>query len=205
MHLWELAHERCDDGLEAHVKHLVRFVEDCVLDAVEVGHWGVVELEQVGETAWGCDHNVGATTELADLLAGGQPTEHICRHNAGGVAELHALVVDLHRQLSRRCDDQSKRRLAVHDARLSRVCGHALQDQAECRDQKPQGLPRPGLGNRDQVASGEGSRPADRLDDGRGLEAGLLEGALHGSVVGDVEGVGWRGSKSLHDGLSMSD
>ena len=148
---------------EAHVEHLVGFVEDDDLDLVEPK---AASLEVVDGPARRRDDDVDAPTEAAELLA--DRLAAIDGQDAG--TELLAVAVerlgDLHRQLARRHDDE--RGGAARP-------GPTDRDPLQRRQGEGGGLARPGRRLGEEVAAGEEERNGLALDRRRLLVAQLGE------------------------------
>ena len=95
-------------GLEPHVQHPVRLVEDQELDVAE---GDVPGLEVVDEPPGGGDDELGPGVERELLGADAHPTDDQGRAHAAGRSEAGGVLVDLDGQLARRSEHQRPRPL----------------------------------------------------------------------------------------------
>ncbi len=129
---------------EAHVEHLVRFVENDELQRRQVER---TALQMVAQTARRADDDMRAMAERPALARG------VHAADAGGDTrtrpgiEPFQLAADLQRQFAGRRDDQRHRR-----ARLGQVVA-TVQQLARHGQAESDGLARTGLGGHDQVAA----------------------------------------------------
>ncbi len=90
---------------EAQVEHAVRLVED--------GHLNVPQvedplLEEIDDPAGGTDQHVDALLEVPALFLIVRAAEGQAQGQAGVLAQRFGIAVDLHRQLARRRNDNSR-------------------------------------------------------------------------------------------------
>jgi hypothetical protein len=148
-----------DIGQEAHVEHLVGFIEDQRLDGTKVQ---VLLLDEVEEASGSAYHDVDAGFQRLDLRLIGSAA--VDRQNAGsaGLAGMPHLVGNLHGELTSGDDDESlwgSCRLEVGVDRVVR-CSQLLE-KWECESE---GLARAGLRLADDVVAVEGHRKGEFLD-----------------------------------------
>ena len=115
-------HDVADVGDEAEVEHAVRLVEHQHLHRGEVEHALLVEVDQAARRA---DQDVDALLEIAALLLVVHAAEGEAELQAGVLAEDLRVVVDLHRELARRRDDQRERGVDLARRRAPRCAGSA--------------------------------------------------------------------------------
>ena len=147
-----LREDRVDVFGEAHVEHLVGFVEHEHFDAVEVERLAAQVIEHAARRA---DDDVGAAAQRADLVIHRRAA--VDRHDVQ-VRALRVLVErlgDLHRQLARRHQHQRARRAAVA---LRGRCEQAIEQRQRERGR----LAGAGAGLAEHVAAREQHGMASR-------------------------------------------
>lgn len=191
-------------GLETHVEHAVSLVEDEVGDALEVG---LAHLEHIDQTARGGDADLDTLGEVADLLALGHTTVDAGVPDAGRLAELADLLLDLDGQLTGGSKDEDDGTVTGCEERLGVDVDDGGETVTKC-------LSGTSLGNTDNVATREGHGPTLRLN-GSGLseasgldlvhdvsgETSLVEGLDRPGDVGTGEGHGVVGTELVDIGL----
>ena len=96
--------DRLEALREAHRQHLVSFVEDDRLDAVEAG---CATLHKVDETTWGGDDDLYATAKRTDLcLDRGAPIDGEDAYRGEILAVGREVVSDLQTELAGRAEDE---------------------------------------------------------------------------------------------------
>ena len=141
---------------EAHAQHLVGLVED---EEADVGHLERAALHVVDHTAGRADDDLGATLERTLLRDVRGAAVHRDDLDVGEVRRERADGVgDLHRELTRRSEDEGLR------GAQRRV------DAREHRDAERGGLAGPGLGDTGDVAAREERGDRLHLDRGGGRE-----------------------------------
>lgn len=170
----DLADDLADLGLETHVEHAISLVEDKVRDAAKVSLSG---LEHVDQTAGRGNADLDTTGEVADLGALGHTTVDASVANAGGLAELCDLLLNLNSELTSGGEDEDDGSIARGQQRLG-------VDVNDGRQTVRKGLAGARLGNTDDVATGESHGPALGLNGGRSREALCLD--LVNDVAGEV-------------------
>ncbi|GJC80973.1 hypothetical protein ColLi_03810 [Colletotrichum liriopes] len=169
-----LANDLANLRLETHVQHAISLVENQV---------GLASLEHVDETSGGCDADLDTAGEVADLRTLGNTTVDAGVANAGRLAELGNLLLNLDRELTGGSEDQDNRAVAGGQQRLGVDVNNGGQAVGE-------GLSGTRLGNTDNVATGKSHGPALGLNGGRSREALGLD------LVHDISG-----ESSLVEGL----
>ncbi len=142
--------QRGDLGQEAHVGHLVRLVEDDDLDVVEEAD---ALTDQVGETARRGDEHVDAALQRVLLLVHRRAADDRLEVQAERAAKRLERVVDLHRELAGRHEDQAARVLGLRGV---------VRDAGEHRQAEGERLAGAGAAATEEVVAGEGV--GDRLD-----------------------------------------
>jgi hypothetical protein len=160
-----LADDLADLGLETHVEHAVSLVEDEVGDAAKVG---LAHLEHVDQTTRGSDANLNALSEVANLLALGDTTVDTGVPDAGRLAELADLLLNLNSELTSGSKDEDNGSVARCEKRL-------CVDVNDGGKTVTKGLSGTSLSNTDNVATRKSHGPALRLNGGRLGEAGSLD------------------------------
>src|SRR6478672_8717514 len=168
----DLVEARRDLGHEAHLGHVVGLVEDGDRDVV---HLDGAALEEVVEAAGRRDEDVDALVEGVDLGRVAETTGDELVAQAGDVHERLERVGDLHRELTRRREDQG-----VRLARPAR--GLALEQSRDERQAERERLAGAGLATAEDVAPREG------VGDGRGLDGEGRGDALAGEALDDPLG-----------------
>src|SRR6478672_11729173 len=168
----DLVEARRDLGHEAHLGHVVGLVEDGDRDVV---HLDGAALEEVVEAPRRRDEDVDALVEGVDLGRVAETTGDELVAQAGDVHERLECVGDLHRELTRRREDQG-----VRLARPAR--GLALEQSRDERQAERERLAGAGLATAEHVAPREG------VGDGRGLDGEGRGDALAGEALDDPLG-----------------
>ncbi|GKT73889.1 hypothetical protein ColTof4_06311 [Colletotrichum tofieldiae] len=169
-----LANDLANLRLETHVQHAISLVENQV---------GLASLQHVDETSGGCDADLDTAGEVADLRTLGNTTVDAGVANAGRLAELGNLLLNLDRELTGGSEDQDNRAVAGGQQRLGVDVNNGGQAVGE-------GLSGTRLGNTDNVATGKSHGPALGLNGSRSGEALGLD------LVHDISG-----ESSLVEGL----
>ncbi len=173
---------------EAHVHHLVGFVQDKDFDIVEAQR---ALVDQVEQAARGGDEDVDAARQVADLLVDRHAAKHRRDRQLGKAAIVSAALRDLRGELARRREDEHP---ATARGRAVRI-GQQVVDRGQ---RETGGLAGPGLRDAAQVAALHQRR--DRLHLNRGRD-GII---LGGKRAIDV-GVQAKVVKSRHKILTKSD
>ena len=151
-----------DIGQEAHVEHPVRLVEDEDLDLAEIGD---TLTDQVEQPAGRRDEDLDAAAQRLDLGVHRDPAVDHGRPQRDGPAVGVDALVDLHRELAGRDQDEDPDRMA-----RGREAGVGLVAQpVEDRQHEGGGLAGPGLGGGEDIAARENERDRSGLDGCRGL------------------------------------
>ena len=168
-------------GQEAHVEHVIGFVEHERLDAREPQR---ALTDQVEDPAGAADHDLGPPPQRRDLGAHRDAAEDRRGADPREAREQADLGVDLPRELARRGEDQRAR------ARP----GRGSSRRCEQRQREGGRLAGAGLGEAEHVAAVERRGDGLGLDRARRLEAGGADSAAQGAVEPEpVEaGRGWR-------------
>jgi hypothetical protein len=151
--------------LETHVQHAVSLVEDKVCDAAKIG---LAHLEHVDQTTRGSNADFNALSEITDLLALRHTTVDAGVPDAGRLAELADLLLNLDSQLTGGSKDEDDRAVTGCQERLCVDVDDGGETVAES-------LSGTGLGDTDNVATRESHGPALRLNGGRLGEASSLD------------------------------
>ena len=168
--------EQLGDGRqEAHLGHVVGLVEHGDLDLTQVAG---PALDQVGQPAGRGDDELGAALQAADLLGVGHAAGDEPGADPEDVGQRQQRVVDLHRQLAGRHQDEGQR--------LARLGGAALEP-GQHRQAEGQRLAGAGLAAAEDVAAGE------RVRDGRGLDRERLVDAVAAQPLDQRVGQAERG------------
>lgn len=175
-----LADNLANLGLETHVQHAISLVKNKVGDAAQVGLAG---LEHVDETSGGGNADLDTAGEITDLGALGDTTVNAGVADAGRLAELGNLLLNLDRELTGRGEDQDNGAIAGGQQRL----GVDVDDGGKAVGKRLSGT---SLGNTDDVATGESHGPTLGLNGSRSGEALSLD------LVHDISG-----ETSLVEGL----
>src|SRR6476469_9329051 len=168
----DLVEARRDLRHEAHLGHVVGLVEDGDRDVV---HLDGAALEEVVEEAGRRDEDVDALVEGVDLGRVAETTGDELVAQAGDVHERLERVGDLHRELTRRREDQG-----VRLARPAR--GLALEQSRDERQAERERLAGAGLATAEHIA------PRQGVGDGRGLDGEGRGDALAGEALDDPLG-----------------
>ena len=154
--------------LEAHVQHPVRLVEHHVRGRAEVDGAG---LEKVVEPSRGRDGDLRSVAEFPELVPLGRAAVQAHGIHADGSAELCRLVLDLRGELARRGEDGD----GGPDGPRERGPLPAA-DVHDPREEVSHRLARSRLCDGDEVVSLQRDWPRLRLDGGRGLVPGPVDG-----------------------------
>jgi len=167
---WQSAQHVADVGDEAEIEHTVGLIEDHRLRFAQFKDMLLVVVDDAPRSA---DQDVDAAFELTALLFVVDATEHHGNAQARVAAESQRVLVDLHSELARRCNDERA-------DRGCRSCGRSgLGEQVlEEGDQEGCGLAGTGLRLACDVATGECKRQGLCLDGRAAGESGFLD-ALH--------------------------
>ena len=172
---WQCGDDTSNVANEAKVEHAVRLVEHEMADLVQLQFAGG---HQVADTAWRADHDVGARAhplhlhEAADATKNGNDAQLL-------TAERAQAFLDLQCEFARRRQDQGTCAIAMRRQLTTRqVLQHR---QRECG-----GLAGAGLGDAEQIASGEQVRNGVCLDRGGLKEMRPVEGTQQ--RLGQAEG-----------------
>lgn len=179
-----LADNLADLGLETHVKHAVGLVEYQVGNATKVG---LAHLEHVDQATGSGNADLDTSGEVADLLALGDTTVNAGVPDARGLAELADLLLNLDSELTSGSKDEDDGTVTGRKKRL----GVDVDDSGKTVAKRLSGT---GLGNTDNIATGEGHGPALRLN-GSGLGEALSLDLVHNvaretSLVESLNGPG---------------
>jgi hypothetical protein len=147
-------------GLETHVKHTISLIEDQVGDTTEVS---AASLQHVNQTTGGSNANLDTTGQVTNLRALGDTTVDTGVANTRGLAELADLSLNLNSQLTSRSQNQNDRAITGGQERL----GVDVNNSGKTVRQRLSGT---GLGDTDNITTGESHRPALRLDGSWALE-----------------------------------
>jgi hypothetical protein len=178
-------------GLETHVKHAVSLVEDEVGNTAEVG---AASLEHVDQTTGCSNADLDTTGQVANLRTLGDTTVDTGVANARGLAELADLGLNLDSQLTSRSEDEDDGTITRGKERLSVDVNNSGQTVR-------QSLSGTGLGNTDNVTSGESHGPTLRLNGSGTLEAlGLNLGQNVGRETSLIEGLDGARDTTASDG-----
>ena len=169
---------------EAHVEHVVRFVEDERFDLAEIEE---ALLHQVEHATGAADDDLGTAAQRVDLRLLRAATEDRGGLDARVLGEHADLGVDLDGELARRREDEDERALA-------RLFDQTLQD----RQRERRRLAGARLGEAHDVAAVHCGRDGLGLDRPGFIEAGLGDGAcecivepeVRESARGSIGGVG---------------
>ena len=132
-------------------------------------------LEEVDQAARRADQDVHAVFQVAALLLVVDSAESEAVPQARVLPEDLRVVVDLHRELARRRDDQRERGVDLAGRR------HLGAQQSRVkRDEERSGLARARLGLARHVAAGKCARQRLGLDRSAALEAGVGNSARQG-------------------------
>ena len=151
-----------DVGQEAHVEHPVGLVEDEDLDLAEVGDLLADEVEQPPGRR---DEDLDAAAQGLDLGVHRDAAVDDGRAQRDGPAVGPDALVDLHRELARRHEDEHADRVAGRREARVGLAAQAIEDGQD----EGGGLAGAGLGGGEHVAALEDERDGGRLDGGRGL------------------------------------
>ena len=181
----DLAEDRVELVLEAHVEHLVRLVEDDDADLRRVDRPAAEVIEQA---ARGADDDERPAAQLGELHRHARAAGHDGDAGAQRLEQPAELLRDLGRELARRRDhdDERVRALLRRHAFLRELLERRHRALELGRDAEPHrhGLARARLREDAQVAAGE-RRIEHRLLDGRERgEAARLEGGAEGLRYG---------------------
>jgi hypothetical protein len=182
--------------LKTHVQHTISLVEDQVSHTTKVGLAG---LKHVDETARGGNANLDTAGEVTNLWTLGDTTVDAGVADAGGAAELGDLLLNLNSELTSGSENQDNGAVARGEKRL----GVDVNDGGQTIRK---GLSGTGLGNTDNIATGESHGPALRLDGGGGGEALSLH-LIH-NVTGEtglIKGLDGLGNIASSDGHLVLD
>lgn len=179
-----LANDLANLGLETHVQHAISLIED------EVGHTtkvGLARLEHIDEATRGSNADLDTSREISNLRTLGDTTVDAGVANAGRLAELGDFLLNLDGQLAGRGENKDDRTIAGSEERLS----VDVNDGGKAVGER---LSRTGLGNTDDIATGEGHGPTLGLNGGRSREALSLD-LIHNvaretSLVESLNGLG---------------
>ena len=158
-----------DVGQEAHVEHPVGLVEDEDLDLAEVGDPLADEVEQPARRR---DEDLDPAAEGLDLGVHRDAAVDDGRAERDRPTVCPDALVDLHRQLPRRDEDQDADRVASGRERRVRVLAEPVED----RQREGRGLARAGLGGGEDVATLEDEGDGLGLDRRRGFVTLLDDG-----------------------------
>ena len=150
-----------DVGQEAHVEHPVGLVEDEDLDLAEVGDLLADEVEQ---PAGRRDEDLDAGAQRLDLRVHRDAAVDDGRAQRHGPAVGADALVDLHRELAGRDEDERADRMAGRRERRVRVRPEPIEDG----QREGGGLAGPGLRRGEDVAAGEDEGDGGCLDRRRG-------------------------------------
>jgi hypothetical protein len=150
----DLADDLSDLRLETHVEHAVSLVHHEVRHSLEVG---LARFEHVDETTGSGDDDLSATLEVTDLLTLGYTTVDCGVPDPGGLAEPGALGLDLDGELTGRSEDEDDGSVSWSEERLSVDVDHGRESESD-------GLSGTGLGDGNDVATGQSHRPSLALD-----------------------------------------
>ena len=153
-----MAEDAADVGEEAHVEHLVGFVEDQGLHPRQVDGPLAEVIEQPPRTG---DDDLGAPLELLHLRVDTDPAVDGDAAQAGAGAEGDECGVDLFGQFAGRSDDQG-----------AHIAAPTLHQPMQNRQAESGGLAGPGLGQAQNVAAGEDAGDRCGLDRRRCGEPG---------------------------------
>ena len=171
------AQDVADVGDEAEIEHAVGFVEHQHLDAAQVEH---VLLEEVDQAPRRADQDVDPRLERAALLLVVDPAECETEREPGVLAEDLGVAVNLHGELARRRHDQRARR-----TRASRRRDVATQQRGVQRDEERGRLAGARLRLAGDVEAGEGFRQRLGLDRCAAFESCVRDAA--GKGLGQVQ------------------
>ena len=151
-----------DVGQEAHVEHPVGLVEDEDLDLAEVGDPLADEVEQPARRR---HQDLDAATKRLDLrIHRDAAVDHRRAQRHRPAVGVDALV-DLHRELARRDEDEHADRVSCRREAGVRVAAQPVEDRQHERG----GLAGPRLCGGEDVAPGQHERDGSGLDGCRGL------------------------------------
>src|SRR6476620_1713298 len=175
----DLVEARRDLGHEAHLGHVVGLVEDGDRDVV---HLDRATLEQVVEAARGRDEDVDALVQGVDLRGVAEATGDELVAQADDVHERLERVGDLHRELTRRREDEG--------VRLARATWQVRLEQSGDEGQtEREGLAGSGLAAAEDVLAGQcvgDRRGLDREGRGDALAGQALDDALRQAEGGEA-------------------
>jgi hypothetical protein len=178
-------------GLETHVKHAVSLVEDEVGNTAEVG---AASLEHIDQTTGSSNANLNTTGQVTNLRTLGDTTVDTGVANARGLAELADLGLNLDSQLTSRSQDEDNGTITGGQKRLGVDVNNSGKTVRE-------GLSGTGLGDTDNITSGESHGPTLRLDGSRTLETlGLDLGQNVGRETSFIEGLDGARDTTASDG-----
>ena len=155
---------------KAHVEHPIGFIEH---EKFDPGKIRLSLFHQIDQPSRRCDHQLHPRSQRLDLRPFAHPAKHR-RHAQRQMPRIRAHVfLDLHDQLARRRHDQR-----LHPAPLTIRAGRGKfrqdrQDERRC-------LPRAGLRDADDVATGQDFRDGSELDRSRFGITGVLDGLENG-------------------------
>ncbi len=176
-------------AMNPEVEHPIGFIQHQNLGMAQVKH---MLLEVVDEPSRRADQYIDAALELAALLLVVGATVDDGGAQAGMLAEYFGIMMDLHRQLPRRRDDQ-----CADGGRGPPGRRRSGEQQVVQRDQERGGLAGAGLGLAGHIPAGEGYRKRLGLDRRAVGEAGAVD-------AGEQRGVQPQGVKSRRSGRQVT-
>ena len=165
-----------DAGQEAQVGHVIGFVEDADLDAVQAA---VLLAHEVLEAAGAGHDDVDAAVQRVHLAALGHAAENHGGLHAEGVGERREGLVDLAGELAGRGEDEAARRVA----------GAATAGGGQTRDEREAervGLAGAGATAAEHVTAGQGVGQRRRLDRRRGGDARAAQDVEQGGRNAEI-------------------
>ena len=191
-----------DLRFESHVQHAVRLVEHHVVRVTRAHGRGEPggRRQKIVESAGGCHDDIGSGAERAELISLARAAVQRNHLRPRGGAKLRALVTDLNGELAGRGEDDGGRydggwsEPAVDHLHLGCGGGPLLDDAAERGEEETARLAAAGLGDGDDVLTGDGDGPGLGLDRGGGgvalleerLDELLREGGIRKRMMGST-------------------
>ena len=157
------AHDLAHVRKEAHVQHAFGFIQDHDFDLREVDEASSHQIEQ---TARRGDDDLDTRSQRVDLRVFADSSIHRRAAKASMPAVIADVLFNLQHELACRSDDERAHTFAAH---LRSMRGQPMEN----REDECGGLPRSGLGDPDDIVTGEDQRDGLALDWSRFGVAGL--------------------------------